>query len=77
MSHNLKHTIIRSGAYVFNRRVPKRARESFGKEAVRVSLGTDESGPGSRQRPRAAHIGVGDPRPPDSDDLHSQPDAGR
>ena len=42
MSHNLSHTIIRSGSFVFNRRVPKAIQSDFGAEVVRIRLGRDE-----------------------------------
>lgn len=42
MSHNLPNTILRSGSYVFNRRVPKAVQADFGAEVVRVKLGRDQ-----------------------------------
>ncbi len=42
MSHNLSHTILRSGSYYYNRRVPDRVRTAFGMRAVRLKLGRDE-----------------------------------
>lgn len=42
MSHNLSHTILRSGSYFYNRRVPERVRDGFGMGAVRIKLGRDE-----------------------------------
>ena len=39
MSHNLPHTILRSGSFVFNRRVPRAVVQDFGQEVVRVRLG--------------------------------------
>ncbi|MFK7945796.1 MAG: hypothetical protein AB8B85_23195 [Paracoccaceae bacterium] len=42
MSHNLPHTIIRSGSFVFNGRVPKSIKAGFGCEQVRIKLGKDE-----------------------------------
>ena len=43
MSHNLPHTILRSGSFVFNRRVPKAVVHDFGQEVVRVKLGKDQN----------------------------------
>ncbi len=42
MSHNLSHTILRSGSYYYNRRVPDRVKDAFGMSAVRLKLGRDE-----------------------------------
>ena len=42
MPHNLPHTIIRSGSFVFNRRVPRAVQADFGCEYVRIKLGRDE-----------------------------------
>ena len=42
VSHNLPHTIIRSGSFVFNRRVPRAVQADFGCEYVRIKLGRDE-----------------------------------
>ena len=42
MSHNLPHTILRSGSFVFNRRVPRAVVQDFGQEVVRVKLGKDQ-----------------------------------
>lgn len=41
MSHKVAHTVLRRGAYYYNRRVPQRVREAFGRDAVRLNLGTD------------------------------------
>ena len=42
MSHNLPHTILRSGSFVFNRRVPKAVAQDFGQKVVRVRLGRNQ-----------------------------------
>ena len=42
MSHNLSHTILHSGSYYYNRRVPDRVKEAFGMSAVRLRLGRNE-----------------------------------
>lgn len=39
MQHNMPHTILRSGSFVFNRRVPRAVQADFGAEFVRVRLG--------------------------------------
>lgn len=41
MSHNLPHTILRSGSFVFNQRVPRAVVPDFGQEVVRLRLGRD------------------------------------
>ena len=42
MSHNPSHIIIRSGSFVFNRRVPKAVQPGFGSQFVRVLLGRNQ-----------------------------------
>ena len=41
MSHIPQYTMLRGGSLVYNRRVPKHAREGFGLNAVRITLGVD------------------------------------
>lgn len=41
MSHNLIHTIMRGGTYVYNRRVPRQIANATSQKQIRISLGQD------------------------------------